>query len=99
MRERIDIQTWNLICDTTVTTWTQTNPPPPPHSKKPYTSSPAWLISPVGSWNEKSVYKYELLVFYYDENELLVLDYNENEQLVLDYNENEQLVFDIVKYE
>ena len=43
------------------------------------------VFEPVGSWNEKTVYKYELLVFDYIELELLVFTDVENEQLIFIY--------------
>ena len=47
----------------------------------------------VESLNEKSMYKCELLVFYYIKYELLVIIIVENEQLVFIIVENEHLIF------
>ena len=47
----------------------------------------------VGSWNEKSVYKYELFVFNIDEIELFVFIGVENEQFVFNGIENAHLLY------
>ena len=51
------------------------------------------MVGTVGSLNEKSVYKYELLVFNIDEIELLVFIGVENEQLVFNGIENAHLLY------
>ena len=43
------------------------------------------MVGTVGSLNEKSVYKYELLVFNIGENEQLEFNIVENEQLIFIY--------------
>ena len=50
-------------------------------------------LTPVGSWNEKSVYKYELFVFNIDEIELFVFIGVENEQFVFNGIENAHLLY------
>ena len=54
------------------------------------------MVGTVGSLNEKSVYKYELLVFNIDEIELLVFIGVENEQLVFNGIENEHLLYPLI---
>ena len=51
------------------------------------------LYDSVGSWNEKSVYKYELFVFNIDEIELFVFIGVENEQFVFNGIENAHLLY------